>query len=353
MVRVIGIDPGTVSLDLFGLEGERVWLDRSLPTADALRSPELLIDLLREAGPLDLIAGPSGYGLPMVPAASVREEDLRLAYLSAPGDPGGIGGLTRLARALVESRLPVCFTPGVIHLPTVPRHRKLNRVDLGTADKVAAAALGIWDQCRRAQIAPENASFILVDLGGGFTALVGVRDGQVVDGIGGTGGPMGWQSSGGWDGEVAFLAGRVEKAMLFSGGVTAWQETQPTVPRGAGSDLALTAYVEGIFKAVLALTASVPQPREILLSGRHAGDSEIRRELESHLSHIAPVRDLRGFTAATKQGAQGSAIIAEGMAGGRWAPLIDCMRLRDATGTSLDYLRVIGREQARHSLGLA
>ena len=141
---------------------------------------------------------------------------------------------------------------------------------------------------------------------------------------------------------MAFLAGRVEKAMLFSGGVTAWQETQPTAPRGAGSDLALAAYVEGVFKAVLALTASVPQPREILLSGRHAGDSEIRRELESHLSHIAPVRDMRG-----------AAIIAEGMAGGRWAPLIDCMRLRDATGTSLDYLRVIGREQARHSLGLA
>jgi predicted butyrate kinase (DUF1464 family) len=67
MVRVIGIDPGTVSLDLCGLDGEQVWLDQSLPTASALESPQSLIELLREAGP-DLIAGPSGYGLPMVPA---------------------------------------------------------------------------------------------------------------------------------------------------------------------------------------------------------------------------------------------------------------------------------------------
>ena len=142
MVRVIGIDPGTVSLDLCGLDGEQVWLDQSLPTASALESPQSLIELLREAGP-DLIAGPSGYGLPMVTADKLGEEDLRLAYLSRPGEAGGIGGLSRLARALAESRLPVVFTPGVIHLPTVPRHRKLNRVDLGTAEKVAGGARSV------------------------------------------------------------------------------------------------------------------------------------------------------------------------------------------------------------------
>jgi hypothetical protein len=37
--RVIGIDPGTVSLGLCGLQDGAVFLDRSLPTADALANP--------------------------------------------------------------------------------------------------------------------------------------------------------------------------------------------------------------------------------------------------------------------------------------------------------------------------
>jgi predicted butyrate kinase (DUF1464 family) len=350
MVRVIGIDPGTVSLDLCGLDGEQVWLDQSLPTASALESPQSLIDLLREAGP-DLIAGPSGYGLPMVPADQIGEDDLRLAYLSRPGAPGGIGGLTRLARALAASRLPVVFTPAVIHLPTVPRHRKLNRVDLGTAEKVAAAALGVWDQMQRRQLSSRNTSFILVDLGGAFTALIAVSDGQVVDGIGGTSGPMGWQSSGAWDGEVAFLAGTVDKAMLFGGGV---ESIAGEIPDDSGSvEMAIHGYVEGVMKGVLALTASVPQPAEILLAGRRARDPRVRYPLVTKLDDIAPVRDLRGFAKVTKQGAQGAALIADGLAGGRWAELVDTMQLREASGTSLDHLSVITPAHARERLGLS
>jgi len=348
MVRVIGIDPGTVSLDLCGLDGEQVWLDQSLPTASALESPQSLIELLREAGP-DLIAGPSGYGLPMVPAERLSEEDLRLAYLSRPGEPGGIGGLRRLARALAESRLPVVFTPAVIHLPTVPRHRKLNRVDLGTAEKVAAAALGVWDQGQRRQLPPKDTSFILVDLGGAFTALIAVSDGQVVDGMGGTSGPMGWHSSGAWDGEVAFLAGTVDKTMLFAGGVEsiAAEESGPDP-----SAVAIQGYVEGVMKGVLSLTASLPQPAEILLAGRRARDPRVRDPLGARLEDIAPVRELSGFAKVAKQGAQGAALIADGLAGGRWAELVDTMRLREASGTALDHLSVITPARARERLGL-
>lgn len=51
MPRVIGIDPGTLSIDLCGLDDGRRFLDRSLPTADALRDPSLVIQLLEAAAP--------------------------------------------------------------------------------------------------------------------------------------------------------------------------------------------------------------------------------------------------------------------------------------------------------------
>ena len=153
MPRVIGIDPGTVTIDLCGLDDGQLFLDESLQTPEALRDPDAFVARLHAAGPLDLITGPSGYGLPCVAASEVAEHDLRLAFLSADGESGGIGGLRSLARALARSGLPVLFTPGVIHLDSVPRHRKVNRVDIGTADKVCAVALAVKEQAERRRCA--------------------------------------------------------------------------------------------------------------------------------------------------------------------------------------------------------
>src|SRR5437867_5202029 len=163
MPRVIGIDPGTVTLDMCGLDDGRVFLDQSLPTAEALRDPASLVGLLenvhRDAA-IDLIVGPSGYGLPLVAARDLTETDLRLAFLAAEGESGGIGGLRTLVRALGRSPLPVVLTPGVIHLNSVPAHRKVNRVDMGTADKVCAAAFAIRTLAERRQCAEREMSFI-------------------------------------------------------------------------------------------------------------------------------------------------------------------------------------------------
>ncbi len=342
MPLAIGIDPGTVSIDLVGLRDGELWLDQSLPTREVLASPGEFVALLTSRGVPDLIAGPSGYGLPLLRADQVTEAHLRLALLAADGETGGIGGLGGLLRLLAVSALPVVFTPGAIHLPTVPIARKLNRVDLGTADKVAAVALAIWDQAGRLDLPPDGTSLILLELGGAFTAALAVDHGAIVDGFGGTSGPMGWKSSGGWDGEVAFLAGEVGKDLLFRGG-----RSEPP-----NDEAGISAYVESAHKAVLALTVSVPRPREILLSGRHAADPEVRTLLETRLAGIAPVRDLVGFAKVAKQGAQGAALIADGLAGGTHRDLVESLRLSEASGTALDYLRVITPGAARKRLGL-
>jgi predicted butyrate kinase (DUF1464 family) len=329
--RVIGIDPGTVSIDLCGLAGDTVFLDRAVETAAALADPAAFLTLLYEVAPVDLIVGPSGYGLPLVPGLELTEDDVRLAVLSEAGENGGLGGLSSLMRALASSRLPVVFTPGVVHLPSVPAYRKLNRVDMGTADKVCAVALAIDDQRRRRRCAPGDVSLILLELGGAFTAAIAVDRGRIVDGFGGSSGPIGRRASGAWDGEVAYLAGHVTKAMLFQG--------------GTDSDIA---YVESGLKAIAALMVSVPTPAEVVLSGRHA--HEFAEAFAARLSR--PVRVLDGFATTAKHAAQGAALIANGLVGGAARAMVDTLGLRDAHGSALDYLTVIPREAARRRLGL-
>jgi predicted butyrate kinase (DUF1464 family) len=360
MPRVIGIDPGTLTVDLCGLEHGRVFLDRSVPTAEALADPAGFVALLERAGPLDCIAGPSGYGLPLTPAQQATEEDLRLAFLAPEGEPGGIGGLRALARALGRSALPVFFTPGVIHLPSVPAHRKVNRVDMGTADKVCAAALAIDEQSRRSGRTLRDVSLLLLELGGAFTAALAVEQGKIVDGVGGSAGPLGFRAPGALDGEVAFLAGAVSKSMLFGGGaatVAGWDggPGSPDAlgnPRTTREQVALEAFVEGAVKTLRFLRASVPAPREIVLSGRLARVDGVRRAITQRLEGISPVRLLEGFASHAKQGAQGAALIADGLAGGRHRDLVAGLGIRQAQGTVLDHLYVISREQARQRLGL-
>jgi len=331
--RVIGIDPGTVSIDVCGLAGDTVFLDQSVETATALADPSAFLKLLYEFAPVDLIVGPSGYGLPLVPGLELTEDDVRLAVLTEAGESesGGLGGLSSLIRALASSRLPVVFTPGVVHLPSVPAYRKHNRVDMGTADKVCAVALAIDEQRRRRRCAPGDVSLILLELGGAFTAAVAVDRGRIVDGLGGTSGPIGRMGSGAWDGEVAYLADHVTKSMLFHG--------------GTDDD---TAYVESGLKAIAALMVSVPGPTEIVLSGRFA--SEFVEAFQARLSR--PVRVLDGFAKTAKHAAQGAALIANGLAGGAARVMVDTLGLRDARGSALDYLTVIPREAARRRLGL-
>ena len=360
MPRVIGIDPGTVSIDLCGLEDGTVFLDRSFPTAAALSDPGAFLAVLTDAGPIDLIAGPSGYGLPLTRAREATEEDLRLAFLAAEGETGGIGGLRALVRALARSGLPVVLTPGVIHLTSVPEHRKVNRVDMGTADKVCVAALAIAAQAERSSRPLDKVSLVLLELGGAFTAAIAVAGGKIVDGAGGSAGPLGFRAAGALDGEVAYLAGAVPKAMLFTGGaasVAGWDAAlvaperlaRPAAPR---EHVAKDAFVESAVKFATALALSVPSPQEFVLSGRLAQVEAVQHAIRERLAPFAPTHVLQGFARVAKEGAQGAALVADGLAGGRHRQLVETMAIRAARGTVLDHLYVVPRDAARRRLGL-
>ena len=362
MPRVVGVDPGTLSFDLCGLEAGRVFLQASLETDAVARAPDLLVERLAAARPLDLVAAPSGFGLPLV---SVRDADpagLDQVILARPADrrkPERVGDLRAIVAGLRAHDLPAVLLPGVIHLSTVPPHRKVNRIDMGTADKLCVAALGIADQARRLALPLEQTAFILVELGGAFTAGVAVEGGRVVDGIGGTGGALGYRALGTLDGELAYLLGDVRKSTLFSGGA-AYVAGDPALPpeellprsrTDPDAALAWAALRESVQKLVAALRVSVPAPREILLSGRLSRVPAIAGELAAALDG-APVRRLTGFATGCKEAAQGAALLADGLAGGPHRALVDVMELRRAGGTVLDHLFVAGADRVRRAFGL-
>ncbi|WP_309493099.1 DUF1464 family protein [Candidatus Hecatella orcuttiae] len=361
MVRVAGIDPGTGSYDLCGLADGELILDESIPTEEVAGNPSLLLEALKAVEPLDLVVGPSGHGLPLIPLNQVgRREYALLALLRR--DEWGLRphlGLRKVLRELRKSRFRVMLIPGVKHLPTVPAFRKVNRIDLGTADKLCCVALAIVDQARRLGCGYAETSFILVELGGGFNAYLAVDGGKIVDGLGGTSGWLGFLSPGHLDGELAYLLEGFRKTLLSRGGAAhvaglkqlSLQEFAEKLASGDGRcRLAWEAYLEGVEKGVSVMKVSLPRPREILLSGRVVRMDALWRDVQRRLASRGKLRKLGGFAKKAKEAAQGAALLADGLAGGTHRRLVECLKLREAAGTVVDHIYLEGFDTVRRSI---
>ena len=300
-----------------------------MPSPEFAANPQSLIDLLQSARPVDLIVAPSGYGLPLVPIEKFGDQERFLFTLVDERERGRIpvlGGMGKMIPLMKASGLPILFIPGVIHLPTVPEHRKANKLDMGTADKLCCLALGIYDQARHYGISYQETSFILAEVGGAYTAVMAVADGKVVDGLGGTVGGPGYYSLGSMDGELAYLLGTFHKETPLHRrgclhGRPPGDFTRRVCRPGRARMNALIwpgkPSMEGVVKSVAAELVVVPRPREILISGRLCRTDKIRQELIRRLSAYGSVRRVEGFARVAKEAAQGAAIIADGLTGGR------------------------------------
>ncbi len=359
MVRVVGIDPGTKTFDFFGLENDKIILDKSVSTDDISKDSELISNIIRSIDP-DLVVGPSGYGIPVTEIDDINEKDLFLMTLIKKEEKRSIFGMRKSIEQLKKDGLPVYFVPGIIHLTTVPAYRKINKIDMGTADKLCVTALAIWDQTRKNQKSYDQTSFILLEMGFGYKATIAVQNGEVIDGIGGTVGGIGFLSLGGMDSELAYLVSGFKKEMLFQGGIRYFvgeditpEELGMLVGSNKKYDEAWKALIESAVKDALRLTSSV-KPREILLSGRLSKIKKIKEDLARELKGIAPVRNLEGFPNAknVKEGAQGAALIADGLAGGKYEELINTMKIKEARGTVLDYIKLGVIDELKKEYGI-
>ena len=360
MVRVIGIDPGTRSFDFCGLEDGQVFLQTSITSVEVAENPQSILDIITEAGNIDLVAGPSGYGLPLLPASKVTEKEFFQLVLVRHDDDKipVLEAIKDMVRLVQQTDINMMFIPGVIHLHSVPAWRKHNRIDLGTADKLCCAILGVYDQARRLNIAAKDTSFVLVELGYGYPAAVAVDNGLVVDGVGGTIGGPGFLTLGGMDGELAYLLRGFSKGTLFQGGVMSLLD-DPTLSPEAFADLlekgdqkaqeAWNAVAEGLTKSVAALTVTVHQPREILLSGRLTRVPFLVKDLADRMEYFGiPVTQVQRMGDKSKEAAQGAALFADGLAGGPSTQLVETMRLKECSGSVLDWISLPQTEKIRN-----
>ncbi len=347
-MRIIGIDPGTGSFDFFGMDEGKVILDTSVPVPEVAQNPRVLVDTARSVFPLDMIVGPSGYGLPVTPIKDVTERERTLMVPDDKSIPL-YDGIRMVVWLMKDEGFPVYFTPGVIHLPTVPLYRKANKMDMGTADKVCCVALAIRDQAQRYAIDYSETSFILVEMGYAFNAVIGVEGGKVVDGLGGTSGGPGFITLGSMDSELAVRLGKFPGVVLFSGGAKDVSGKGDLTPEEMAREqqkysASWNMMLESIVKGVAAIKVAVEKPREILLSGRLSGIPEIAETLAVKLSQFGVVRKVKGQASVAKEAAEGAYIIGEGLLGGKYKGIVDCLELRGASGTMFDYILVKGAE---------
>jgi predicted butyrate kinase (DUF1464 family) len=329
MVRVAGSDPGTSGLDLLLLDDGAVVDQRSYQPGDLANDPDLLRRLFFESwAHLDLVAAPSGYGLPLIPGEALSEDHIEQMSLVRPNDRGresGVVGFRAWVRAFRGSGAPIIFLPGGLHLPTIPAHRKVNSVDMGTPDKVCVAALTLWfDSLETGGF--DRSTFAVIEIGSAFSAVLAVERGRLVDACAGTRGPIGIMSQGSWDGELAYWRGPLTKNDLFRGGLSDLGERGPD------------AFRESLVKRIAGLQAITPFER-IYLSGRglaQPGVASLVGEASARFGRVITLANLPG--ASVKHAAQGAALLADALAGGRFSALADSLQLAAAEGSVWDWM---------------
>lgn len=349
--KVIGIDPGTKSWDFYGIEDKSIFLDTSVLTKNLMDQPDKFFEILNGVGEFDLMVAPSGFGLPLKDVKDLTEEDMFQILLKYEGkEQKKILGLGEILRRIKAENYPSVIVPGVKHLPTVPTYKKVNKIDLGTADKVCTAVVGIRDQMERYGIPPDDTNFVFIEIGFGFTAVLAVERGQIIDGIGGSN-IMGLHACGGLDGELAYLIGNIKKKHFYQGGVASiagynnlsLNEVVKLAKKDKQSKIAIDAFLDSIKKAVFAISSAFTDKekiKDILLAGRGIDLLVIEDLLKSSLSEIAKVKEMKTYSQIAKRSAQGAAFIANGLLGGEFKPIIDNLKLKESRGSVLDHIYI-------------
>jgi len=360
-----GVDSGTYSVDIVVVQDNplQVVYEEAIPRVRVVEEPEIVVERLlsldKQFGLASIVMS-SGYGIPLKQAREASDYEIWAAtFIHDDDEKRGLRiiGLRRVMELLKRSRLNAWFTPGVVQLDSVPLWRKLNKIDMGTSDKVYSVAAALWDQVENHDKRPEQVNMIVLEVGYAYTAAIAVDKGRIVDGIGGTSGFTGYMGAGAWDAELAYLAAWVQpkftKNRLFEGGAAALLKEAETPPAPsevakraeAGEEearMVIEALAEAAAKDALALLAVV-EPSTLYVTGRWA---RIPLFMDVLKTKLKPLERLGvtiariGGLAEAKEAAFGAALIANGLAGGEYKWIVSSLGLRESKGTVFDNIAI-------------
>ncbi len=342
-MKVIGIDPGTSSWDIFGYETttNKVFIDISIPSISVLNSPDALLIEIAKCEPFDALVAPSGFGIPLKQVQELTSQDyFEITLRKRSTNP--TMGLQKILEIMGHKSWNAIVLPGIKYLPTIPAYRKINIIDMGTADKLCIAVVGIKDIMQRNQVKCSEVNIIVVELGSAFNSIIAIEKGRIIDAIGGSN-LIGFQAGGALDGELAYLVEEISKQTIKQGGVISMLQNESCsmeelLRESKGSFThrkALNAYVENIVKNIHAIHSSFsPEnpPNYILLSGKFARERYLQDILERKLFMVAPLRVMKNNATIAKRAAQGAAYIAEGLNSGPSKDIIDNLQIKNAKG---------------------
>ena len=339
-MRILGIDPGTVSFDLCLLEDKEITFEQSIPSGVVAERPEEMAETCISLKP-DVLIAPSGYGLPNRRFSEISAREMFELTLVREGESVPVlDGMKKFFAIVREAGLEIFFLPGVIQLPTVPRWRKFNKIDMGTADKMCIGALSVEMVSRARGVGYAEVNQVVVELGGGYNCAVTIEKGRIINGIGGTLFPgPGFMNAGAMDGEIAYLLRDFEKRLLFEGGASSLTGAGglpiEDFTRQAYPEV-FNAFVEGVLFAVCSQRALLPS-KEVYLSGRLTKYPNIYEPVKAGLEALGyVVRPLPTLSDKSKAAAQGYAVVGNGLYGGCYQPLVQHMMIDKAAGSVID-----------------
>jgi len=338
--------------------------ETTIPTYEITKGIEGINKLLNlvENFNADCIVVPSGYGLPLKNISELTNNDLFKISLKNENEAESVGIRKFLSEAK-KRKFNAYVVPSVKLLPTVENFKKVNIIDLGTSDKLCSAIYALSLSSLPLSLSSpsplsekfKTENFILAEIGFGFNAFLKILNGKIQDGIGGTVASSGFSSHGKLDSEINW------KTSKFSGGVLSIiqkskrknkQEISPELffkahKKTGNRELAYFYFIDGIIKDISSLMT--PEISKIYLCGKISVfvEAQIKEELERKFERKFTFKNIeyqkrkQGFEKIKGSSAsRGGAILANGIAGGKFKDLIEWMQIKEAKGDIFDYVFV-------------